>query len=72
MKKSNRNNPEILDVEGIKVTYIEYKGMGEHRYELSLKIGDKWKQHTLVCLPNQFNYKLKEVVNIYKRLEGLD
>lgn len=61
-----KRNWKIALIEGIEVIYTEFKGVGTNRYEMTFLLNKTWKTHSLVCYPNQLEYKMKEIIQIHE------
>lgn len=70
MQKQTPIHQDIID--GITIYYTEFKGLVDVRYEMTFLINNQWKVHTLICTENNREYKMRELINMYKSLTRRD
>lgn len=63
------SNIKTINIDGSIITYKEFGGLEESRYDISANIEDKWFNFTIVCIPSLFREKLEEMIEIYKSTE---
>ena len=63
-------NTKIETISDVKVFYSKFEGMVDNRYEMAFLVNGEWKTHTLIATEGDREYRMAEIIEMYKNLSG--
>lgn len=57
-------------ISDVKVFYSIFEGMIDNRYEMAFIVNGEWKTHILIATESNREYRMSEIIEMYKNLSG--